>query len=165
MQDRLKKELRLQNISTIEEANSFLPSFFDEYNKKFAKIAKDSINAHRSLTQEMDIERIFTIQEKRILSKNLTFQYRNKIFQVITSRSIYTLRKAQITLLENRKGEIIAEYKGKSLNYTIYEERPLQAEEVSAKELNTKIDDIRKRKYKPPKHHPWKSYYPRTCAV
>ena len=37
--------------------------------------------------------------------------------------------------------------------------------DFEAKELNNKIDDIQKRKYKPPKNHPWKSHFPRTYAI
>jgi hypothetical protein len=73
LQDRLKKELRLQKISTMEEANSFLPLFLKDFNKKFAKVAINSNNAHRILPQEMNLENIFNIKNKRILSKNLTF--------------------------------------------------------------------------------------------
>lgn len=40
LQDRLVKELRLNSISTIEEANAFLPSFMEKHNQRFAKIPK-----------------------------------------------------------------------------------------------------------------------------
>jgi predicted DNA-binding protein (UPF0251 family) len=36
LQDRLVKELRLQDISTIEEANQYLPDFMKQYNQRFA---------------------------------------------------------------------------------------------------------------------------------
>ena len=164
LQDRLKKELRLQKISTMEEANSFLPLFLKDFNKKFAKVAINSNNAHRILPQEMNLENIFNIKNKRILSKNLTFQYKNKLFQIITTRATYALRKAYVEILENKEGGVKVEYKGKELAYSIYDERPFQAEEVTAKELNAKIDSLQKEKYKPTKKHPWKSHYPRTCA-
>ena len=35
LQDRLVKEMRLENISSIEEANIFLPKFMKKFNKKF----------------------------------------------------------------------------------------------------------------------------------
>lgn len=38
LQDRLVKELRRQGISTIEEANAFLPRYIEDYNKQFKKI-------------------------------------------------------------------------------------------------------------------------------
>jgi transposase InsO family protein len=36
LQDRLVKALRLKNISSIEEANKYLPTFIEDYNSRFA---------------------------------------------------------------------------------------------------------------------------------
>ena len=131
LQDRLKKELRLLNICTIEEANSYLPTFLQGYNKRFAKVPTSPLNAHLKLPQEMNLDRIFTIQETRHLSKNLTFQYNNKIYQIKTERPTYTLRKATVKVLEKEDGKVIVEYKGKELKYSIYEERPFQGIAIS----------------------------------
>ena len=37
LQDRLVKELRLRGISTMAEANEFMPEFIADYNARFAK--------------------------------------------------------------------------------------------------------------------------------
>lgn len=37
LQDRLVKELRIKNISNMQDGNQFLPEFIELYNKKFAK--------------------------------------------------------------------------------------------------------------------------------
>jgi len=162
-QDRLIKEMRLNNISSIEEANAFLPSYIEDYNRRFAKVPKDPSNAHRSLTKEFNLDRIFVIKENRRLSKNLTFQYKNKIYQIQTQRPTYTLRKAIVTILENEKEEVLVEYKKQNLSYTIYEERPYQAEVIDSKQINEKVNQlISTTKYKPLRSHPWKAYYPRN---
>ena len=41
LQDRLVKEMRLEGISTIEEANAFLVSYLPRYNRRFAVPAKE----------------------------------------------------------------------------------------------------------------------------
>ena len=69
LQDRLVKELRLHKISSMKEANVFLPSFIADYNLRFAKVSKDILNAHRSVPQEMDLNRIFVLKEIRYLSE------------------------------------------------------------------------------------------------
>jgi hypothetical protein len=160
LQDRLVKELRLNSISTIEEANAFLPSFMEKHNQRFAKTPKSPLNAHRELPKDLDLDRIFRLRETRYLSKNLTFQYKNKLYQIKTSRSSYALRKARIDVLENKYREVIVEYKKQKLSYSIYEERSSQAEEVHSKELNSKLDNLLKKKYKPTKRHPWKRPLP-----
>ena len=159
LQDRLVKELRLNAISTIEEANAFLPSFMEKYNRHFAKEPKSQLNAHKALPKNLNLDRIFRLRETRYLSKNLTFQYRNKIYQIKTERPTYALRKAKVDVFENRDGNILIEYKNQKLLYTTYEERPLQGESVDSKELNYKLDNLFKKKYKPSKRHPWKRHY------
>ena len=159
LQDRLPKELRLLNISTVKEANDYLPSFVKEYNKRFSKVAKSSIKAHRSINY-FNLDKIFSLQNTRYLSKNLTLQYQNTIYQIKTSRPGYALRKAAVNIIEKENGEIFIEYKGQNLKYTKYHEQPYQGEVIPSKLLNQKIDQIKNR-YKPSGNHPWKSYYPR----
>ena len=160
LQDRLVKELRLNSISTIEEANAFIPSFIDKYNQRFAKTPKSMLNAHKELPENWDLARIFRLRETRYLSKNLIFQYKNTLYQIKTQRPTYALRKARVDVLENREGDVLVEYKNKSLLYTTFEERPIEAEVVGAKELNLKLDTLIKTRYKPSKNHPWKRGYP-----
>jgi len=106
LQDRLVKELRLQNISTIEEANAFLPTFIEEYNRRFAVDAQNPANAHRELLKTQNLDQIFTIKEKQHLSKNLTLQYKNTIYQIISDRQSYALRGAKVIVSEDKDGEI-----------------------------------------------------------
>ena len=47
LQNRLVQELRLHNISTIDAANAFLPTFIEDYNRRFAAVPKSPDNAHR----------------------------------------------------------------------------------------------------------------------
>lgn len=113
LQDRLVNELRLQNISTIEEANAFLPTFMKAFNLKFTVMAKDPNNAHRELLPEHNLNNILITKEKRTLTKNLTFQYKNTIYQVQTNRKLYTLRNASIVIHEHEDHSIEVFYKGK----------------------------------------------------
>src|SRR5215217_5266419 len=47
LQDRLTKELRLRAISSMGEANAYLPEFITEYNARFAVVARSAEDAHR----------------------------------------------------------------------------------------------------------------------
>ena len=160
LQDRLVKELRLNKISTIEEANAFLPTFIEEYNRRFAVVPKDPTNAHKPLGQNLDL--IFTIQEFRYLSKNLTFQYKTICYQIQTERETYALRKAKVTVREKKDGSIEVLYKNKPLKFRAYHFQEKQGEVADSKNLNEIIDNLQKRqeqqrpKYKPPLNHPWK---------
>ena len=164
LQDRLVKELRLNKISTIEEANAFLPTFMEDYNRRFAVVPKKPNNAHRSLLSEQNLDLIFTIQEFRHLSKNLTFQYKNTIYQIQTERETYALRKAKVAVREKADGSIEVLYKNKPLAFTSYDFQQKQGEIVDSKQLNEVMDNLQKRqpsaterrRYKPSARHPWK---------
>ena len=160
LQDRLVKELRLRGISTTEAANAFLPEFIEDLNKRFAVVPQSPNNAHRPLLKEHDLELIFTIKSFRVLSKNLTFQYNNTIYQIHSDRQSYALRKASICIREQEDKTITVLYKGKSLAFSTYDCQQKQGEIVDSKRLNEVIDSLQikseKIKYKPSDNHPWR---------
>ena len=156
LQDRLIKAMRLQKISTLEEANAFLPGFVDDFNKRFAKAPQDTANAHRPLLATHSLDRIFCLKETRCLSKNLNLQYKNVIYQIITERPSYAMRKARVTILESKNGSIMIEYQGKPLTAVSYNQMQARAEVVSTKEIQVVLQE-KKDKYRPGPRHPWKS--------
>jgi transposase len=154
LQDRLVKEMRLREISDIESANAYTAEFMADYNERFAVQPRSSHNAHRALQPKEDLERVFTWQEQRSLSKNLTLQYKNIVYQIQTSRPSYALRKAKVTVSESNQGKIDILYKGQPLDYTIFNKQQRQAEVVSSKAIDEKL----KKSHKPGKDHPWRRY-------
>ena len=144
LQDRLVKELRLAGISTIKEGNKFAPKFIEKHNRKFAVEAKNADNAHRELGAEIDLEVILSKQEERIISKNLTVQYGNKIYQIQTKRSAYTMRNQKIIIIEDNFGKLKIIYKGNNLEYKIHKRQPKFNKVVSGKEINSYIDNLLK---------------------
>ena len=158
LQDRLVKELRLANISTMEQANTFLPGFIEKHNKKFALQPSSKVSAYRPLLASEDLEQIFTIQDKRILSKNLTCQFKNHTYLIHTKQSAYLLRKAVVLVSENHENKITISYKGKPLQYSIYKSFQ-DVQPLSRKEVNNKVDQalvVIHKQHAPPNSHPYK---------
>lgn len=157
-QDRLVKAMRIAKISNIEAANAFLPSFLQKFNQQFAKKPLDPHNAHRLLLPEHNLDRIFCAKYKRQLSKNLTLQYNNVIYQILADRREYTLRQAEVIVLESRDGEVTIEHRGKKLTAVPYHKMQARTEEVSAKELVDKLKQqpVVQNNYRPGHKHPWK---------
>lgn len=163
LQDRLVKELRLRGISTLAAANTYAPEFRADFNARFAKVPREAQDAHRPLRRQDDLARIFTHQEPRSLSKNLTLQYNRVIYQIQTQRPSYALRNATVRVCENAAGQVTIEYRGKPLAYTVHHEQARQADVVTSKQLPLKLDTLatppRKRKaHIPPADHPWRRY-------
>jgi len=72
LQDRLPKELREVNISTIEDANRFLDEVYtSKFNRQFAKLIGGFANAHRS-TKGVMLDRVFAIEDKRVVRNDNT---------------------------------------------------------------------------------------------
>ena len=72
LQDRLVKELRLRNISTIEAANAYAPAFMAAYNARFAKPPRSTFDAHRPLREDENLDTILTWRVQRKVSDSLT---------------------------------------------------------------------------------------------
>jgi transposase len=165
LQDRLVKEMRLRGVSNIAAGNAFVPEFIADLNARFAVEPQSQEDAHRPLLPQDDLERILSVQELRHLSKNLTLQYHNAVYQIQTARPTYSLRQAQVVVRENQLGAITIEYHGKPLAYTIYREATRQAEVTPSKliELALTPSTPSKKKrppYIPPADHPWRRFIP-----
>jgi transposase len=164
LQDRLVKEMRLRGISSMAAGNAYAPEFIADFDTRFAVAPRDPVNAHRPLLLQDDLARILTVQETRVLSKNLTLNYQNVIYQIQTARPTYALRNATVVVRENRRHEIAVEYRGKPLAYTIYRAPVRQAEIVSSKQIAIKFDELvpsaqQRKPYIPPPDHPWRRFH------
>ena len=158
LQDRLIKAMRLINICSTDEANAFLPTFIEDFNRRFGKPAQDTTNAHRPLLGSHDLNRILCFKHERRLSKSLSLQYNNVIYQIITDRPSYTMRKSGVIVLESIEGVVSIEYNGKPLRAVPYHEVQERAEVVSAKELASVLEVKQTRRHHPGKRHPWKRW-------
>ncbi|PIR07972.1 hypothetical protein COV53_05480 [Candidatus Gottesmanbacteria bacterium CG11_big_fil_rev_8_21_14_0_20_37_11] len=141
LQDRLVKEMRLRGISTMEQGNSYVEEFMKQFNRKFAVIAKSPVNMHRPLLPTHNLNEILCEKHTRILSKQLSLSFENKIYQIQTDRPAYAMRHAPVMVQKDTAGSICITYKGKSLSYTIVKEQP-RAEIVDSKHLNVAVDRL-----------------------
>jgi len=165
LQDRLIKELRLANISSIEAANAFTPSFIEKHNQRFAKPPALTEDANRQSLPDAEIlSLIFSHQEDRILSKNLELSYQNTIYQIKTATPSYAMRKASVRVCEHMCGKISILYKGHQLAFEVFDKANQPTEIVCAKDINQKINTIIK-KPKVTNNHPWKKYFQMAIAV
>jgi hypothetical protein len=160
LQDRLVKELRLRRINDMKTANSFLPEFMMDYNRRFAVEPKNPVDSHhRVLPDDEKLDMILSCQEERKISKNLELSYRNVIYQIQNQQRGYRLRKAGVLVSENTEGVITLWHQGKSLSYTTITKRQRRTDILNSKEKAHRIDKIlqeRRGKYIPPSSHPWK---------
>ena len=118
LQDRLVKEMRLANISNVEDANQFANKvFLPEYNKKFSVRTKTTQNLHRS-SAGYNLYNIFSRKENRILKNDYTIQYQRRIFQIEKNPQVRIYPKEVVNLCEHLDGKISLFTRSKSLIFT-----------------------------------------------
>jgi transposase len=97
-QGRLPQELRLEGITTVEEANAFLrQSYIAEFNTKFAVAAAQKGTAFRR-TSRSDLNWIFTVQTERVVDKDNTVAIVDRRWQLEKSRFRSTLAGCTVTI-------------------------------------------------------------------
>jgi hypothetical protein len=122
-QDRLIKELRLENVSEIEPANRFLPAWLDKNNVQFGVAPRSDVDMHRPVPRDMDLGRVFCLEEERSLGMDFTLRYKNRWMQVCAQKGLPAPR-AKITVQEWRDGSLHLAHDGSELTYRPLDERP-----------------------------------------
>ena len=146
LQDRLIKEMRLENISSIEEANTWLPCFIEQFNQKFGKCARNSKNLHRPLTEsKAELDDIFTWQEPRKVTKSLTITYDKCVYILEANEFNQKLVGQYISFLEYPDGTVAIMHEGRKINYRIFNKLAelQQNEVVENKRLGAVLEHIK----------------------
>ena len=79
----MAKALRRANISDLGVANQFLDDeFLVEFNARFEVVAAVTEDRHRPLSAGTDLSRIVSIQESRVVAKDWTLRWRNRVMQL-----------------------------------------------------------------------------------
>jgi transposase len=154
LQDRLVKELRLRNISSIDAANKFLQEeYLEEHNKRFSVKPQSREDAHRKIDEGVDLSEILCEKYTRKVSKNLELQFDSIIYQIKLDNPPRSLIRASVTVIRKLDGKIIVKHKGIALSVVECFKQPHNGDEVDSKEIERFLR-IRK-KIEIPKYHPW----------
>jgi len=115
LQDRLVKELRLCGISDMAAGQAFLPAFRADYNRRFARPARHSFDAHRPVTEDLDT--ILTLQDARRVSANLTLSHQRILYVLADTVDHRRLRGHHVVVHEADDGTITIRHAGRVLPY------------------------------------------------
>jgi hypothetical protein len=152
-QDRLVKELRLEQISDIGLANKLLAEgFVDNLNRKFAVAPREKADFHRS-AKGRDLESVFCKEEERALTDDWIVRYGNSYYQMARqSNQPPTSKKVMVRSYLN--GELHFNYRGKDLEHCELPQRPVPAK-AEAPVIRSKPRHIPM----PAPDHPWRGSY------
>jgi transposase len=117
-QDRLCSELRLHNISTLEDANRYLwERFIPKNNRMFSRTAKEPGSAYRPLPKGVSLKDVFCLKEERTVAGDNTISYNGKIFQILPNKYRISFYKAKVEVREYLDGSINIFYQRKRLKH------------------------------------------------
>ena len=158
LQSRLANELHLYNIQTFEEANHYLLSFVENFNKQFAYTLKDTQNAFENLDTTLSINQLLSRHTFRIVSSGHSIHYKNHSYRFIDSngQQVYLPNKTKVMVIETRDEHLFA-----SLNDTLYSLELIEEHEKVSKEFDLESiqqpENKDRKPYIPPMSHPWKA--------
>jgi hypothetical protein len=124
LQDRLVKELRLRGISSMEDGNAFLPEYMEDCNRRFGRAPKNPHDAHRPLQDGEDLSRIFSWQEERTMSRNLTVHFKRVTYLVEPGPTTLSFGGKRVRVHEWDDGRVEIHAGGSPLPYSIFEQHP-----------------------------------------
>lgn len=155
LQDRLIKELRLNNISDIATANTFLTKkFIPAFNAKFAVEPRIKSNHHRPLIQHEsnNLSAVLCRQEERTVRSDFTISHATRWYQLTAEQPVNVCKKDTIIVEERQNGPIQMRLRGKYLNYRALPTRPAKVLKPHAWVLPAN----ERTAIKPPANHPWR---------
>ena len=158
LQRRLVKEMRLNNINTIAEANRYLKEIFiPKFNNQFGVVAKKKSNLHRKLNekQRIELERILSIQSERSINNDYTIRFKNNYYQLKEIQPTTVYKRDKVIIEERLNRDLKITLRDKYLDYFKLPNRPKKEIEIKLVAL-TKTKPIN---WVPPFNHPWRKQF------
>jgi hypothetical protein len=145
LQDRLVKEMRLAEVSRVDQANEFLTSYLPTYNRKFKVKPVSEVDVHQSAPFSRVLDKIFCIRDERTLQNDFTIAYNGKLYQIKD-----TVKTRKVTVEERMDGSLHITHRGLDLRYREIKTRPAKENPKTPVVIQEKQG-----RYQSP-DHPWK---------
>ena len=150
---RLIPELRLANITTIEEANNFLPSFLDKYNSKFALCIDNTKSVFEKQPSLQKINLTLAILSRRVVDTGHSICFKNKHYRTVNSvgTPIYFGKGTKAMVIESFDKKLYA-----TVEDSIFSLEEIPDVQAYSKNFDEVLPVEPKKIYIPKMTHPWK---------
>jgi hypothetical protein len=116
LQDRLTSELRLAKADDLDSANRGLRQFIADYNRRFARTAREAAKAWRPAPA--NLERICSFLHERIVSNDNIVQWEGRRFQIPPQHRRFSFAGAKVQLYQGLDGRVSLYYGETRLEHT-----------------------------------------------
>jgi len=146
-QDRLVKELRLQNISTLAQANQFLEGYWGRHNRRFSVAPVEAEDFHRPIGVGVNLGALLSVQTERAVRNDGTIAYGGRWYQLL-ERNV----GKKVAVEERPEGKLRILSAGQAVAYKQLASRPKPAQDPRPQRSPRAPKPVR-----PPMAHPWKA--------
>jgi len=151
-QDRLVKKLRRLGITDALTANAFLETtYLPEHNARFAQAAASAEDFHRRTPSRITLDRMFQLEETRVLSNDWVIRYDTRHFQVVR-QSHQAPARSTVVVREAITGAIEIRYRGRLMQWTEIA-APVKSTPPA---VRTRLSSAPHRPARPSADHPWR---------
>ena len=152
-QGRLVQELRLNNITTIDEANKYLIEIFvPKFNSKFALDYKKFNSVFEQSPSEEKINYTLAVLTPRKIDNGNSIKYYGKYYQPYLNNELKCfMTKTDCLVIKSFNGDLLV-----TIDEQVLELKELSRNERFSKNFDEVIEVKEKKKYIPPMSHPWK---------
>ena len=153
-QGRLVNELKLNGITTIEEANKYLLEVFvPHFNKRFAMDYKKFQSVFEESPSEEKINYTLAVLTPRKIDNGNSIKYKNKYYQPYLNDELKCFRpRTECLVIKSFSGDLLV-----AIDEQVMELKELNRNERFSQEFNEKeVTKSNPKKYVPSMQHPWK---------
>ena len=152
-QGRLVQELRLNNISTIDEANDYLLNVFvPSFNEEFALDYKKFPTVFEISPSLEKINYTLAVLTPRKIDNGNSIKFNKEYYQPYLDNELKCfLPKTECLVIKAFNGDLLV-----TIDEKVYELRKLKRNMNVSKEFDEITEIKQKKKYIPPMSHPWK---------
>ena len=153
LQQRLPQELRIAQISTIDEANAFLKQFIIQYNNKFALCINNSKSVFEKQPSKEKINLTLAVLCQRIVDSGHSIKFNNEYYKFInkTGNDIYFHKGTKCTVIKALDGQLFA-----TVDESIFALEKISKVQAKSQDFD-EVEETKERKiYIPKMIHPWK---------
>ena len=152
-QGRLVNELKLNGITTIEEANKYLLEIFvPDFNQRFAMDYKKFESVFEASPSEEKINYTLAVLSPRKIDNGNSIKYYGKYYQPYLNNELKCfLPKTECLVIKAYNGDLLV-----AIDEQVLELKKLARNEKFSKEFNEEAEVKEVKKYVPPMSHPWK---------
>jgi len=158
LQDRLVKELRLEQINNVAAANIFLRDvFLPAFNTRFCVVPRSENNVHTPLTKTDNLPARLSVQHERYINQDFTIRFHNDWLQLTKVQPTLVLPGSKVTIEERLDETLHLRLNNHYLNYTKLTAKPVVISKPPIA-LTSNPNPIPRTPTKPAANHPWRKF-------